>query len=258
MRLIDTHTHLTAKEYTDTLDDLLTRAQQADVDRWITIGNNLPDSAAAVELTKKHPGLFCSVGIHPHDADTLHEGSLEELRILAASQKVLAIGEIGLDYYYEYSTRPMQRAAFEQQLQLAGELSLPLIIHCRDAMNDCLDILKQWQRTDVPVVFHCFSGDTDQAGKLLERGYFISFTGIITFKNAAQLQKAAQFAPIQQIMLETDCPYMSPAPKRSVKPNEPALLIYIAQKLAQLKAMPLEEIADITTDNSQLFFGLTE
>ncbi|MBN1766833.1 MAG: TatD family hydrolase [Sedimentisphaerales bacterium] len=256
MSLVDTHTHLALNEYADTLDDVLNRSRQAGVDTWMVIGTSLDESAAGIELCKKHPGMYAGAGIHPHEAGKQEKGWLEKLRHLTGEDRVMAIGEIGLDYYYEFSDRYRQRQVFRQQLELAGQMGLPVIIHCRSAMDECLAILDEWQRDDIPVVFHCFGEGPDLAQQILDRGYFISFTGLITFDNARQVQKTAQYVPLEQIMLETDCPYMSPHPKRNVKPNEPAFIVHIAEKLAQLKGLTLEEIAQATTQNSRLFFGI--
>ena len=256
MRLIDTHTHLAGKEYSDILEQVLTRAGQAGVDRWVAVGTNLEDSATGIELSRRYSGMYCSVGVHPHEAGKQSKAWLEELRYLAQDQKVSAIGEIGLDYYYEFSDRDSQKQVFTEQLALAGETALPAVVHCRDAIEDCLGILDEWGRDDVPIVFHCFSGGTSEAKLLIERGYFVSFTGVITFGNARETQKAAQYVPLEMTMLETDCPYLSPEPQRNIRPNEPALLIHTAEKLAQLRGENVEKIAEVTGQNSRLFFGI--
>ena len=244
------------KNYTGSLADVLARSRQAGVEQWVTIGTNLKDSAAGIKLAREHPGLYCSVGVHPHEAQHQKSDYLDELQKLAGAGKVKAIGEIGLDYHYEFSKKDSQRQIFAEQLELAGELGLPVIVHCREALDDCLSMLDNWQRGDVPIVFHCFGGDTEQAQKILDRGFFISFTGIITFKNAIEVQRTAEYVPLEMVMLETDCPYLSPEPSRNVRPNEPALLTHIAEKLAQLKKLPVAEIARVTAENSRLFFGI--
>jgi len=258
LQLIDTHTHLTMDDFTASLDQVLARSRQVGVDRWVTIGTNLTDSAAGINLCQSHEDLYCTVGIHPHEAAHQPADWPEQLRTLAQTEVVCALGEIGLDYYYDHSPRETQRDVFARQLQIAGELALPVVIHCRDAIDDCLEILDDWRRHDIPVVFHCFSGNANLAELIIERGYYISFTGVITFKNSQSAQQTAQAVPIDRIMLETDCPYMSPEPKRNVKPNEPALLVHIAQQLAQLRGLDLTEIARITTENSRLFFGIDQ
>ena len=258
LQLIDTHTHLTMKKYVGSLVEVLARSRQAGVEQWVTIGTNLKDSAAGIELAREHPGLYCSVGVHPHEAQHQKSDYPDELRKLAGFVETKAIGEIGLDYHYEFSEKDTQKRIFAEQLELAGEFGLPVIVHCRDALDDCLAVLDNWQRSDVPVVFHCFGGDTKQAQLVLDRGFFISFTGVITFKNAPDVQRMAEYVPLERVMLETDCPYLSPEPKRNVRPNEPALLVHTAEKLAQLKNIPVAEIARVTTENSRLFFGIDE
>jgi TatD DNase family protein len=256
LKLIDTHTHPTMKDYAGDLTEVLARSRQAGVERWVAIGTSLEDSAAGIELAREHSGLYCSAGIHPHNAQHQKSGYLNELQKLAGADNVKAIGEIGLDYYYEFSKKDTQKKIFAEQLELADKLGLPIIIHCREALDDCLSMLDNRQHSDTPVVFHCFSGNVEQARLILDRGFFISFTGIITFKNATEAQRAAEYVPLEMVMLETDCPYLSPEPARNVRPNEPALLIHIAEKLAQLKNIPVTEIARATTKNSCLFFGI--
>jgi TatD DNase family protein len=254
--LIDTHTHLTDKNLKKQLPALLERSRAAGVESWITVGTSVADSAAALKLCREHPGLAATVGVHPHEAGAVVSEYREQLRDLAGAKPVVAIGEIGLDYHYDFSVRPSQKRVFEQQLELAGEISLPVVIHCREAFDDCLAILRQWDRDDVPVVFHCFSGDVHQAATVIDAGYFVSFTGTITFRNAADAQQVAQYVPLDRIMLETDCPWLSPEPKRNVKPNEPALLVHTAAKLAQLRGLTADQIAQATATNSRLFYKL--
>ncbi len=192
MNLIDTHAHLTFDDFRVSLPDVLARSRAAGVDQWLTIGTDLPDSAAAVELCNQHDNLYAAVGVHPHEAGKLTGNWLDQLKHLTKNPNVKAIGETGLDYYYEFSKKPQQQDAFAAQLDLAAKLNLPVIIHCRDAWNDCLAILDRNLPPAHPVVFHCFSGNPDQAQTLIDRGYHLSFTGLLTFKNAHDVQKAAQ------------------------------------------------------------------
>ncbi|MBN1845452.1 MAG: TatD family hydrolase [Sedimentisphaerales bacterium] len=255
-RLIDTHTHLTMEDYADCLDAVLARARQAGVWPWITIGTDLEDSRRGVALGREHEGVFCTVGIHPHEARGAEAGYLQELRDLARAPSVRAIGEIGLDYHYDYSPRPRQQRVFCEQLELAGALRLPVVIHCREALADCLAILKESRPDDVPLVFHCFGGGRQQADPVLDLGGFLSFTGVLTFRNAVACRESAGYAPLERIMLETDCPYLSPEPKRNVRPNEPSLLWHVAETLAELRNMSTADLADITTANAERFFDL--
>jgi TatD DNase family protein len=255
-QLIDTHTHLAMVDYSHCLKEVLSRSRMAGVDRWITIGTNRNDSLRSLELSRAHEGLFCTVGVHPHEAGQAENGVLEEYRQWTQAESVCAIGEIGLDYHYNFSERPRQRQVFTEQLELAADLNMPVVIHCREAMDDCLDILKEWNQADARVVFHCFGGDKKEAARLLDRGYYLSYTGILTFRNAAAIVESAKYAPLNKIMLETDCPYLSPEPKRNQRPNEPALLVHIATKLAELRNSNLTEVAEQTTQNAVEFFSI--
>lgn len=254
--MIDTHTHLAMDEYGSCLEQVLSRSRMVGVNRWITIGTHRTDSLRSLELSRSHEGLFCTLGIHPHEADKAEDGVLNEYRQWAQAEQVCAIGEIGLDYHYDFSERPRQQQVFAEQLELAAELNKPVVIHCREAMEDCLDILKKWGQEDGRVVFHCFGGGKKQAKTLLDRGYYLSFTGTLTFRNAAAVVESAKYAPLERIMLETDCPYLSPEPKRNVRPNESALLVHIAEKLAELRNISLAEVAERTTQNAVEFFTL--
>jgi len=255
-QLFDTHTHLTMPEYTDTLDAVLARSRMAGVVNWITIGSTLADSASVIELAGATEGLYGTVGVHPHEADKQERGWPKELARLARLENVRGIGETGLDYHYEFSPRIVQQKVFSDQLELAVELGLPVVVHCREALEDCLDILNEWRQREPRVVFHCFGGDRREARQVLDKGYYLSFTGIITFRNAAAAQEAARYAPLDRVMLETDCPYLSPAPKRSVRPNEPALLVHVGEKMAELKGIDLREVAEMTTATGRRFFDI--
>lgn len=256
MQMIDTHTHLAMGDYDNCLEEILSRARMAGVNHWIAIGTNRNDSLRSLELSRSHEGLFCTLGIHPHEAGSVEEGVLKEYRQWTQSDQVCALGEIGLDYHYDFSERPRQQQVFAEQLELAAELDMPVVIHCREAMDDCLDILREWGQEEGRVVFHCFGGGKTEAAKLLDRGYYLSFTGILTFHNAKAVVESAKYAPLERIMLETDCPYLSPEPRRNQRPNEPALLVHIAEKLAELRSISLAEVADNTTQNAMDFFTL--
>ncbi len=262
MQLIDSHTHLSYEPYQGKLAAVLERSRQAGVVGWILAGTDLTDSRRGIELCGEFANLYCTVGIHPHEADAAEKGYLEELRKLAGAPCVLALGEMGLDYHYDFSKRPAQQKRFEEQLELAGELGKPVVIHCREAFADGLAILKNRQRSagaaENRVVFHCFGGDRSEARAVLDLGCFISFTGTITFRKADSIQAVAGYVPLERVLLETDCPYLSPEPKRNVRPNEPALLVHTAAKLAGLRGVSLEEIAQVTTHNCRYFFGMDD
>jgi len=252
--MIDTHVHLTDGRYHGQLQAVLQRAQQAGVDNWITVGTDVPDSRAGLELTGEFENIYCTAGVHPHESGKQEKGYVNELQKLTDNEKVVAVWEIGLDYHYDFSPRTIQQRIFQEQLELAVKVNLPVVVHCREAFDDCLGILDDWNNHEAALVFHCFAGDTKAAKLVLDRGYFVSFTGTITFGNALVSQQTAKYVPLEKVMLETDCPYLSPAPKRNQKPNEPALLVHIVEKLAELRGLSFSEIATATTENSRLFF----
>ena len=257
MQLIDTHCHLTFDDLAGDIEGVIERSRRAGVTTWLTVGTDPSENQKAVELTNKFENLYAAVGIHPHDAKDVTADTIIQLKELAQNVKVVAIGETGLDYYYDNSPRQDQRRVFAQQLRIAAELNLPVIIHSRKAFDETIEILDQHGQDVRKVVFHCFSGSAEQAKIILSKGYHISFTGVVTFKNANKTREAAKAVPLERLMLETDCPYMSPEPMRKQKINEPALLIHTAKFLADLKAMDLEDFVQKITATSRAFFNLT-
>ncbi|MHC4259215.1 MAG: TatD family hydrolase [Planctomycetota bacterium] len=256
MNLIDTHCHLTFDDLAADIDGVIKRSRQAGVTAWITVGTDLNESQKAIELTDRFESIYVAVAIHPHDAKTVTPETIAQLKALTQNPKVVAIGETGLDYHYDNSLHEDQRRVFADHLKLAAELNLPVIIHCRKAFDETLEILDRHGRDVKKVVFHCFSGSAEQAEILLPKGYYFSFTGVVTFKNAEKTRKAAVAIPLDRLMLETDCPYMSPEPMRKQKVNEPALMIHIAKFLADLKDIPLEDFAQTVTATTKTFFDL--
>ncbi|MEN6575041.1 MAG: TatD family hydrolase [Phycisphaerales bacterium] len=256
MELIDTHCHLTFEPLSADVPGVIERSRAAGVAGWITIGTLLEDSRRAVELAGQYENMYATVGIHPHDAHSADSRALEELRQLAQREKVVAVGETGLDFHYNFSKQPDQKRVFEAHLEIAREVGLPVVIHSRNAFDETMEILDRCGGGLKGVVFHCFSGSAEQARMVLDRGYFVSFTGVVTFKNAEVTRQAAQAVPLDRLMIETDCPYMSPEPVRSRKPNEPALMVHTAQFLAQLKGISLDDLAKATTRTAIEFFGL--
>jgi TatD DNase family protein len=200
--------------------------------------------------------MYTAVGIHPHDARDVTAETLTELKELAKNEKIVAIGETGLDFHYNHSSPSDQKRAFTAQLKIAKELNLPVIIHCREAFDETMEILDQYGRGVKGVVFHCYSGSAAQAKIILDYNFYISFTGVVTFKNADLIRKAAEIVPTDRLMLETDCPYMSPESMRKQKINEPALMIHTAKYLAKLKQMDFVDFADAVTVTSKSFFDL--
>ena len=258
MELIDTHCHLTFDEFTSDVGQVLRRSRAAGVTGWITVGTDTEQSRKTIELAGRHENMYAAIGIHPHDAKNVTAGTITELKKLAQNEKVVAIGETGLDFHYDFSPRQDQRRAFAQQLKIATELGLPVIIHCREAFDETMEILERFGRGVKSAVFHCFSGSADQAKIVLDHGFYISFTGVVTFKNAEGVREAAKIVPLAKLMLETDCPYMSPEPMRKQKVNEPALMLHTAKCLAELKEMDLADFAEVVTATSKAFFGLPE
>jgi len=256
MDLIDTHCHLTFEPLAGDVAGVLERSRAAAVTGWITVGTSLDDSHAAIELAGLYDGMYATAGIHPHDAKSADAAALEELKRLGRSGKVVAVGETGLDFHYNFSKQPDQRRVFIAHLEIARELNLPVVIHSREAFDETMEILDSHGRGLKGVVFHCFSGSVEEAKLVLKRGYYVSFTGVVTFKNAEKIREAARVVPLDRLMVETDCPYMSPEPVRSQKPNEPALMVHTARLLAELKGMELGDFARVTTQSAVTFFGL--
>lgn len=260
---IDTHAHLNFPEFKTEVPAVLGRASEAGIGKILNVGIDLDTSKQSVDLARKYPEVYASVGFHPHCAKDLDIESRGKLIALSNHEKVLAVGEIGLDYYFlkrsskyaNYPTREEQIFCFEQMLDLALETGLPAIIHTREADADILGVLKSYHG-QLRAVIHCFSGDWEFAQKILDLGFAISLTGVITFKNAnPETLDAIRKIPLGSIMIETDCPYVSPEPYRG-KRNEPAYVVEIARKIAQLKGISLEEVERETTKKAMKFFGI--
>jgi len=259
--LIDTHVHLDFGQFDDDRDAVLARAWQAGVGAIVTIGIDLDTSRAAVALAEEHERIFATVGFHPHDAKTADAAALVKLRELAGHPRVVAIGEIGLDFYRNYSPPDVQRRVFQEQLHMAAELGKPVVIHNRDAHADTIDILRRWVSESQPEpsayrgVFHCFSGDPALAQSAIELGFYIGVDGPITYRNARKLPAIVKALPLDRLLVETDAPFLTPHPHRG-KRNEPAYVRLVAEKIADLKNLPLAEIAQATTANAQALFQL--
>ncbi|MGQ9501870.1 MAG: TatD family hydrolase [Anaerolineae bacterium] len=258
MELIDTHCHLDFAPFDSDREDVLRRALAAHVGTLINPGADLESSRRAVEMAERFPQVYAAIGIHPHDAATLDDTILQELRQLAHHPRVVAIGEIGLDYYRDLSPRAQQRRAFEMQLALAAMYQLPVIVHQRDAAQDVLGIVKSWcaQHSYYPAgVFHAFSGDLAMARQVIELGFYIGIAGPVTYTNARKLPEILSRLPVEFLVIETDAPYLTPHPHRGQR-NEPAYLPLIAQRLAELLRMPLETLATQLADNTRRLFNL--
>ena len=253
--MIDTHAHLQMREFDDDWPAALEGAEQAGIECVVVVGFDVESSKKAVAMAEQNGGLFAAVGVHPHDAGTLDEAALEKLRLMAAHPKVVAVGEIGLDFYRDRSPREKQHEAFEAQLALAEELKLPVIVHDRDAHGPATEILSAHAPNLVGGVLHCFSGDIELAKAALDWGFYISIAGPITYPNAEDLRSVVKRVPIERIVIETDAPYLAPQAKRG-KRNEPAYVRYVAEALAELKGLSVEDIDRITTLNAKQLFGL--
>ncbi len=256
---IDTHAHLDDARYHDDRDAMIARAREAGVEAFVTIGCDLTTSQAAVSLADRHPDVYASIGVHPHEVKHIGDDWYGVFRKLAANRKVVAYGEIGLDYHYNHSSPKDQRERFREQVQLARELRLPVIIHTREAQEDTIAILKEELASEIGGVFHCFSGDDRLAQAALDMGFYLSFSGIVTFQNASALRDIAKAVPLDRLLIETDCPYLAPVPHRG-KRNEPAFVACVAERLASVRtdepALTVATLAAATTTNARRLFRI--
>jgi len=256
MELIDSHAHLTFDELEKDIDSVLARSRAAGVTGWVTVGTDSGQNQKVVELASKTRNMYAAVGIHPHCAGDATDDGLEKMKELAENEKVVAIGETGLDFHYNFSKRHHQKQLFRRELEIACELNLPVIVHSRNAFDETIEILDEFAGKLNKVVFHCFAGAVDEAKIVLDKGFHISFTGVVTFKNAETARKAAELVSLDRLMLETDCPYMSPEPMRKQKINEPALMLHTARFIAELKQIDFETFAETITATTKKFFDL--
>ena len=251
MSLIDSHCHLDSAEFDDDRDAVIERALAAGVEHIMAIGtgNGPPDLEAGLRLAERHPAFYATVGIHPHDAAKAGADDFKRLTDLLAHPKVLALGEIGLDYHYGFSPREVQKSAFIEQMGIAARAKKPIVIHTREAWDDTLALIEQhWTPHGISGIMHCFSGGPDEARRAIDLGFYLSFGGIVTFPKALNVQESAKAAPRDRILIETDAPYLAPVPKRG-KRNEPALMVHTARKLAELRGEAYEDICAATTEN---------
>lgn len=255
--LVDTHAHLDAQAFDADREEVIARAWVAGLGAIITVGADVDSSRKAVCLAQAHPGLYATVGIHPHEASHAGPDALVELERLACEDKALAIGEIGLDFHYNFSPPAVQRECFAAQLVLARRLNKPAVIHDREAHAETLAILHDWlggaPQPGTPGVLHCFSGDREMAEQVIKMGFYLSFGGTLTFQKAGRLRELVRDLPLERIVLETDCPYLAPHPHRGQR-NEPAFVGLVARQLAELKGISLERVAEVTTANAQRLF----
>ena len=251
MSLVDSHCHLDSAEFDADRDEVVQRALDAGVQRMVAIGTGSgpPDLEAGIRLADKYAAFYATAGVHPHDAAKAGEADLQRLEQLLSHPKVIAAGEIGLDYHYDFSPRDTQKAVFIQQMAIAAAARKPIVIHTREAWDDTLALIEQhWKPSGLPGVMHCFSGGPAEARRSLELGFYLSFGGIVTFPKALDVHAAAREAPADRILVETDAPYLAPVPKRG-KRNEPALVVHTARKLAELRGVDFEEVCRVTSEN---------
>ena len=249
----DSHAHYDARRFREDQQQVLAQMAPNHVRRIMNVGCDLASSYTSIAFAEQYDFIYAAVGSHPDDAANVDEARVEEYRQLARHPRVRAIGEIGLDYYYEDVPRAKQQEAFRMQMALAQELSMPVIIHQRDAYEDALKIVDEFPA--VRGVFHCFSGSLEYAKEVVKRGYYMGFTGVITFKNARKAVEVAQWAPLNRLLIETDCPYMAPEPFRG-KRCDSTMLPRMAEKIAGLRGLSTEEIAKITRENAMELFGV--
>jgi TatD DNase family protein len=257
---IDSHCHLDNEQFAPDRDEVVQRALDAGVRHMVAIGtgDGPPDLEAGIRLADRYPPFCCTVGIHPHDAAKATAETYQNLEQLLKHPKVVAIGEIGLDYHYDFAPREVQRAAFIEQMRIARDAAKPIVIHTREAWEDTLSMLAEhWPSSENALggIMHCFSGGHSEAVRALDLGFHLSFGGILTFPKSLDIQEAARRAPADRILIETDAPYLAPVPKRG-KRNEPAFIVETARKLAELRGVSLESIEALTTSNFRRLFGL--
>lgn len=250
---IDSHAHYNASAFAEDRDALLSSFPENGIDLVVNIGDDIPESENSLRLAEKYPFIYAAVGVHPEHALTVDDAALQKLEELAGHEKAVAIGEIGLDYYYDDVPRNIQKEVFRRQLKLAKKLSMPVVIHDREAHGDCLSILKE--EGIKSGVMHCFSGSAEFMREVTKLGLYVALGGVVTYKNARHTVDVAREVPIDKLLLETDCPYLSPVPLRG-KRNSSLNLIYTAEKIAELRGMTTEEVAQITAENTKRLFGI--
>lgn len=249
----DTHAHYDDERFDPDRHQLLSNFPDEGVLLVLNPGCDGETSAKAVEYAECYPHVYAAVGWHPHEADSFSEESEKQIRTWCENQKVRAIGEIGLDYYYDFSPREKQREVFRRQMELARELNVPVIIHDREAHGECMEIIREFP--EVKGVFHCYSGSAEMGRQLIDMGWYLSFTGAITFKNARKALETIEICPMDRIMIETDSPYLAPVPHRG-KRNDSRELCYVVDKIAEIKGLSPAEVARITLENGKRFFGI--
>jgi TatD DNase family protein len=254
--LFDSHAHLNAIQYEEDIVEVIQRAKDEKVTHIVVVGFDKETISKAMELTDQYDMIYAAVGWHPVDAIDMTEEDLKWIKQLAAHPKVVAIGEMGLDYYWDKSPKDIQKEVFRKQIQLAKEVKLPIIIHNRDATEDVVRILQEENASEVGGIMHCFTGSLEVAKQCMDMNFYISFGGPVTFKNAKKPKEVVKEIPMDRLLIETDCPYLTPHPFRG-KRNEPSYVKYVAEQIAELRGVTLEEVATKTSDNARKLFGIT-
>lgn len=252
---IDSHAHLDDRKYDDDRDEMLQRARDNKISNIINVGYDLPSSRRSLELAAKYDFIYAAVGIHPHDAAEAGENYLAEIRSMASRPKVVAIGEMGLDYYRNLSPKETQQRVFREQIRLAAELEKPIIIHDREAHGDVMTILRDEGVGPAKGVLHCFSGSMEMARECLKMGFYLSIAGPVTFSNANKLRDVAANVPLDRLLIETDAPYLTPEPHRG-KRNESAYVAHVGQRIAEIRGIPVAELAAAATANAKKLFRI--
>lgn len=250
--LIDSHAHLVSLE---NLPEVLQRAQENNINKIVSISSDIPSTEATISLAEEYDYIFATTGVHPHSADQMSEEVLIGIDHFAENDKVVAIGETGLDYFYMNSEKEVQIDSFTEHIRLGKKHNLPIIIHVRNADQDMIEILTKESAADTPGVIHCFTGDYDTAKKYLDLGFYISFSGIVTYKRSEELREAAKKIPKDKILIETDSPYLAPVPHRG-KPNEPSYVKHVAETISNVRGISFDEIAEITKANAEKLFRI--
>ncbi|KAF0823406.1 TatD family hydrolase [Cytobacillus firmus] len=251
----DTHAHLNAEQYNEDLQEVIDRALSEGISNIVVVGFDRPTIEKAMELTEKYDFIYASVGWHPVDAIDMTEEDLQWIEELSSHPKVVALGEMGLDYYWDKSPKDIQQEVFRKQIRLAKKVKLPIVIHNRDATADIVEILKEEGAGEVGGIMHCFSGSPEIAQECVDMNFYISLGGPVTFKNAKKPKEVADVIPLEKLLIETDCPYLTPHPHRG-KRNEPSYVKLVAEQIAEIKGLSTEEVAQATTENAKKLFGI--
>jgi TatD DNase family protein len=253
--IFETHAHYDDEAFNEDRETILSSLQQAGIELVVNVGASIETSKNTIELMKQYSFIYGAVGVHPSETSELNEENFDWLKQATALPKVVALGEIGLDYYWDTPEHDIQKVWFDRQMELAKEVKLPTIIHSRDAAKDTLDMIKAANLKEVGGVIHCFSYGKDMAKSYLDMGFYLGVGGVVTFKNAKKLKEVVEYAPLDHILLETDCPYLAPEPNRG-KRNSSLNLIYVAQEIAAIKGIEYEEVIEVTEQNARKMYGL--